>query len=62
MKRKGVFLVNMCDSLNVYYSIAYTFFLTLKRGSYSNRLRNSFISYTNKAIKPLNEVITTKDC
>ena len=60
MKRKGVFLVNMCDSLNVHYSIAY--FLTLKRGSYSNRLRNSSISYTNTAIKPLNEVITTKDC
>ena len=23
MKRKGVFLVSMCDSLNVHYSIAY---------------------------------------
>ena len=61
MKRKGVFLVSMCDLLNVYYSIA-TFFLALKRGSYSNRLRNSFISYTTTAIKQLNEGYYQKDC
>ena len=42
--------------------VLHTFFLALKRGSYLNRLRNSFISYTTIVIKPLNEVITTKDC
>ncbi len=61
MKRKGVFLVSICDSLNVHYSIAY-FLSGFEKRLYLNRLRNSFISYTTTVIKPLNEVITTKDC
>ena len=61
MKRKGVFLVSICDSLNVHYSIAY-FLSGFEKRLYLNRLRNSFISYTNTAIKPLNEGHYHKDC